>query len=82
VSGAATRPNNKGGEMQTLLIAVLVLSGFAAGVVFSSVVRVFVDRQISRLQSRATAFEASMALEAEALRARVVDLEQKVKRCF
>jgi energy-converting hydrogenase Eha subunit A len=82
VSGAATRPNNKGGEMQTLLIAVLVLSGFAAGVVFSSVVRVFVDRQISRLHSRATAFEASMALEAEALRARVVDLEEKVKSRF
>jgi hypothetical protein len=68
--------------MQTLLIAVLVLSGFAAGVVFSSVVRVFVDRQLSRLHSRATAFEASMALEAEALRARVVDLEEKVKSRF
>jgi energy-converting hydrogenase Eha subunit A len=68
--------------MQTLLIAVLVLSGFAAGVVFSSVVRVFVDRQISRLHSRATAFEASMALEAEALSARVVDLEEKVKSRF
>jgi HAMP domain-containing protein len=68
--------------MSFLLIAVLVLAGFAAGVIFSSIVRVFVDRQISRLHSRATAFEAAMAIEAEALRSRVVELEQKVKSRF
>lgn len=68
--------------MHPFLIAVLVLAGFAVGVIFSSLVRVFIDKQIHALHLRANAIEESAKAEGDRLRARVVELERKIAGKF
>jgi hypothetical protein len=69
-------------EMKFAIEALLVLAGFAAGVIFSGVVRAFADKQILAMNRRALELEEAVKAEAGMIRARVVELEQKVKSRF
>lgn len=65
--------------MQLTIVALLILAGFAAGVIFSGLIRVFIDKQLHGLYARSAALEQYAKAETDHLRARVVELEQKVK---
>jgi len=55
--------------MQVLVIGLSATGGFAAGVVFSGVVRLFIDREVAALRA-----------EVAELRAAATDLGQKIAK--